>query len=134
MRALAPHPYCAHLHVVSSSPPLSGLIHVTADFLGASVLQLTDQPLISGMLVSGAGAAGMKASGSPTVIAHPHGGLTVILPVDGCHMSIHTLPERELAIVDVIAAPPHDPQRALDVITRRLTARTVRVERRIRGT
>jgi S-adenosylmethionine decarboxylase len=119
---------------VSSSPPLSGLIHVTADFLGASVLQLTDQPLISGMLVSAAGAAGMKASGSPTVITHPHGGLTVILPVDGCHMSIHTLPERELAIVDVIAAPPHDPQRALDVITRRLTARTVRVERRIRGT
>jgi S-adenosylmethionine/arginine decarboxylase-like enzyme len=109
-------------------------VHVTADFIGASVLQLTDQPLISGMLVSAAGAAGMKASGSPSVIVHPRGGLSVILPVDGCHMSIHTLPGQELAIADIIAAPPHDPQRALDVMTRRLTARTVRVERRIRGT
>jgi S-adenosylmethionine/arginine decarboxylase-like enzyme len=109
------------------------VVHVTADFLGASVLQLTDQPLISGILVSAAGAAGMKASGTPSVITHPGGGLTVILPVDGCHMSIHTLPDRELAIVDVIATSQHDPQRALDVMTRRLTARTVRVERRVRG-
>jgi S-adenosylmethionine decarboxylase len=109
-------------------------VHITADFIGASVLQLTDHPLISGMLVSAAGAAGMKASGSPSVKVHPQGGLSVFLPVDGCHMSIHTFPEQELAIVDIIAAPPHDPQRALDVMTRRLTARTVRVERRIRGT
>jgi len=76
----------------------------------------------------------MKASGAPIVITHPDGGLSVILPLDGCHMSVHTMPSRELAILDVIALAPHDPQRALDVVTRRLTAKTVRAERRIRGT
>lgn len=116
-----------------SSPATPGITHLTADFIGASALQLTDQSLISGILVSAAGAAGMKASGPPTVIAHPDGGLSVILPLDGCHMSVHTLPSRELAILDVIALTSHDPQRALDVIARRITARTVRAEQRTRG-
>ena len=113
--------------------PPSDIVHLTADFIGASVLQLTDHSLVSGILVSAAGAAGMKASGAPVVITHPGGGLSVILPLDGCHMSVHTLPERELAILDVIAVAPHDPQRALDVVSRRLTARTVRAGRHTRG-
>jgi S-adenosylmethionine/arginine decarboxylase-like enzyme len=109
------------------------IVHLTADFLGAAPWQLADQALISGMLVSAAGAAGMKASGAPTVIRHPDGGLSVILPLDGLHMSVHTMPARELAIVDVIAIAPHDPQRALDVISRRLTAKSVRAEQQRRG-
>lgn len=118
---------------MTTSPPATGIAHLTADFISAATLQLADQSLISGMLVSAAGAAGMKASGSPTVITHPDGGLSVILPLDGCHMSVHTMPARELAIVDIIAMPPLDPQRALDVITRRLPAKAVRAERRTRG-
>lgn len=117
---------------MSSSAP-GDIAHLTADFIGASSQQLGDQALISGVLVSAAGASGMKASGPPTVITHPDGGLSVILPLDGCHMSLHTMPGRELAILDIIARPPHDPQQALDVIARRITARTVRAERRTRG-
>lgn len=116
-----------------SNPASAAIVHLTADFIGASAQQLGDQSLISGILVSAAGASGMKASGSPTVIAHPDGGLSVILPLDGCHMSVHTMPSRELAILDVIALPPHDPQRALDVIARRLTARSVVTDIRTRG-
>jgi len=118
---------------VSTSPSPSEIIHLTADFIGASPQQLGDQSLISGILVSAAGASGMNASGPPTVIVHPDGGLSVILPVDGCHMSVHTMPSRELAILDVIALPPHDPRRALDVIARRITAKTVRAEQHKRG-
>ena len=88
---------------------------------------------MSGILVSAAGATGMKASGPPTVIVHPQGGLSVILPLDGCHMSVHTIPSRELAILDVIALPGHDPERAFEVIARKITARTVRTEKRTRG-
>ena len=116
-----------------SSPAPSEITHLTADFIGASAKQLTDQSLISGILVSAASASGMKASGPPSVIVHPDGGLSVILPLDGCHMSVHTMPSRELAILDVIALPPHDPRRALDVIARRITAKTVRAEQRTRG-
>ena len=118
---------------MSSSPPPPEITHLTADFIGASAQQLGDQSLISGILVSAAGASGMKASGPPTVIAHPDGGLSVILPLDGCHMSVHTMPSRELAILDVIALPPHDPRRALDVIARKLTAKSVRAEQKTRG-
>lgn len=109
------------------------VVHLTADFIGASSLHLADQALISGVLVSAAGAAGMKATGSPIVLKHPQGGLSVILPLDGCHMSLHTMPEQEVAMLDVMAAPPHDPQRALDVVRRKLESRTVRTERRERG-
>lgn len=116
-----------------SSPVPSEITHLTADFIGASPQQLVDQSLISGILVSAAGASGMNASGPPTVIVHPDGGLSVILPLDGCHMSVHTMPARELAILDVIALPPHDPRRALDVIARRITAKSVRAEQRTRG-
>jgi S-adenosylmethionine/arginine decarboxylase-like enzyme len=48
-------------------------------------------------------------------------------------MSVHTMPGRELAMLDVLASPPHDAQKALDVVARRLTARSVRTERRERG-
>jgi S-adenosylmethionine/arginine decarboxylase-like enzyme len=116
-----------------SNPASAEILHLTADFIGASAQQLGDQSLISGILVSAAGASGMKASGPPTVITHPDGGLSVILPLDGCHMSVHTMPARELAILDVIALPPHDPQRALDVIVRRLSARSIVTDTRTRG-
>lgn len=115
------------------APKPPAVIHLTADFLGASPLQLTDQSLISGLVVSAAGAAGMQSSGAPVVLKHPDGGLSVILPLDGCHCSLHTLPTQEVAILDVLARPPHDPQMALDVVVRRLQARTVSTERRERG-
>ena len=109
------------------------IVHLIADFVGVPATQLVDQSLISGVLVSAAGAAGMSSTGSPVVLKHPSGGLSVILPLDGCHMSLHTNPAGELAFLDVMASPPHDPQRALDVVMRRLTARTVHTERRERG-
>jgi S-adenosylmethionine/arginine decarboxylase-like enzyme len=109
------------------------VVHLVADFIGVPAQQLEDSSLLSGVMVSAAGAAGMSPSGSPVVLKRPEGGVSVILPVDGCHMSLHTNPARELALLDVLAAPPHDPQRALDVLIRRLAARQVRTERRERG-
>lgn len=112
-------------------PP--AIVHLTADFIGAAPPLLTDQSLISGLLVSAAGAAGMTTSGSPIILRHPDGALSVILPLDGCHMSLHTMPALELAMLDVLARPDHDTQRALDVVARRINARSVRAERRSRG-
>jgi S-adenosylmethionine/arginine decarboxylase-like enzyme len=109
------------------------VVHLTADLLGVPLPQLGDQSLISGVVVAAAGAAGMTPSGAPIVRKHPDGGVSVILPLDGCHMSIHTMPARELAMLDVLALPQHHTQRALDVVTRRLNARSVRSERRERG-
>ncbi len=112
-------------------PP--AVIHLTADLFGVSPLLLADTSLVSGVVVSAAGAAGMTATGAPVVLKHPDGGLSVILPLDGCHLSLHTMPARELALVDIMALPTHHPQRALDVVARRLTAKNQRTERRERG-
>jgi S-adenosylmethionine/arginine decarboxylase-like enzyme len=48
-------------------------------------------------------------------------------------MSLHTMPALELAMLDILARPDHDAQRALDVVARRINARSVRAERRVRG-
>lgn len=109
------------------------VVHLTADLFGVAPALLGDVSLVSGVVVSAAGAAGMKASGAPVVLHHPDGGLSVILPLDGCHLSLHTMPSRELALVDVMALPAHHAQRALDVVTRRLVAKNQRTERRERG-
>lgn len=109
------------------------VVHLTADLIGVPSVHLSDQSLVSGVMVSAAGAAGMTSSGTPVVLKHADGGLSVIMPLDGCHMSIHTNPAREFALLDVLALPHHDPQRALDVVRRRLPARTVHTERRERG-
>lgn len=113
------------------APP--AIVHLSADFFGASPVLLGDQSVLCGVLVSAAGAAGMQANGSPILLKHHDGAVSVILPIDGCHMSLHTVPERELAMLDVLARPDHDVQRALDVVVRRIAARSVRAERRERG-
>lgn len=112
-------------------PP--AVVHITADFFGVPPIRLGDHSLISGLVVAAASAAGMTSTGAPVVLRHPDGSVSVILPLDGCHMSIHTMPARQLAILDVLAIPPHDPQRALDVVAKRLQAKSVRSERRERG-
>jgi S-adenosylmethionine/arginine decarboxylase-like enzyme len=109
------------------------ITHVTADFLGVSPVKLTDTSMLSGLLVSAAGASGLSPTGSPLVRRHPDGALSVILPLDGCHMSLHTMPAHECALLDIMARAGHDPQKALDVCARRLEAREVRAERRERG-
>lgn len=113
------------------APP--AIVHLSADFFGVSPRLLGDQSALCGMLVSAAGAAGLQASGSPIVLTHHDGAVSAILPIDGCHMSLHSMPEQEVAILDVLARPGHDVQRALDVVVRRLAARAVRAERRERG-
>lgn len=88
---------------------------------------------MSVLLVAAAAAAGLNSSGPPVIRHHPAGGLSAVLPLDGWQMSVHTLPDQELAMLDILTSSPYDPQKALDVFTRRLTAREVRVERRQRG-
>jgi S-adenosylmethionine/arginine decarboxylase-like enzyme len=112
---------------------VSAVTHLTADFAGVNVKLLADPQFVSGLLVAAAGASGMTPTGNATVRQHPDGSLSVILPLDGCHMSMHTMPSRALALLDVLAIPHHDVQRALDVCTRRLAAKDVRTEIRARG-
>ena len=107
--------------------------HLTADFIGALPAQLRDASLIGGLTIAAAGAAGFSAMGAPIVRALPHDGVGAMLLLDDCHLSVHTFPDRELLLLDILTLSTHDARKALDVFTRRLTAREIRAEQRQRG-
>jgi S-adenosylmethionine/arginine decarboxylase-like enzyme len=85
------------------------------------------------LLIAGAGAAGFTAVGAPVVRSLPGDAVSAVLLLDDCHMSVHTFPSYHLLLLDILTLSSHDPQKALDVFTRRLTAREVRCEKRARG-
>ncbi len=107
--------------------------HVAADFLGVPYSQLTDAAMLSGLLIASAGAAGFSAIGAPIVRQLPSDGVAAVLLLDGCHVTVHTFPDRELLLLDILALATHEPRKALDVFARRVTARTVHSEVHDRG-
>jgi S-adenosylmethionine/arginine decarboxylase-like enzyme len=107
--------------------------HLSVDLVGALPSQLGDSALISGLLIAGAGAAGFTAVGAPVVRKLPGDAVSAVLLLDDCHMSAHTFPSRQLMLLDILTLSDHDPQKALDVFARRVTAREVRCEKRARG-
>ncbi|HEX5830107.1 MAG TPA: S-adenosylmethionine decarboxylase [Gemmatimonadaceae bacterium] len=110
-----------------------GFTHYSTDFVGATPAQLRDETLLSGLLIAAAGAAGFSAIGTPHIHRLPHDGISGWLPLDDCHIAVHAFPREELLLLDVLSSAAHDGRKAVDVFTRRLTAREVRSERRTRG-
>ena len=105
---------------------------MTADFVGVPAEQLRDSAMLGGLLIAAAGAAGFGSIGLPTVRERGET-LGAIILLDGCHVSAHAYAQRGLLLFDALAPTQQDAKRALDVFTRRLTAREVRVDVRTRG-
>ena len=110
-----------------------GFSHLVADFIGVPAPQLRDGTLLRGLLIAAAGAAGFSAPEAPLVRQLPSDGLACLLLLDGCHISVHTFPERQVMLLDVLALATHDPRKALDVFARRVEATEIRSETRSRG-
>jgi S-adenosylmethionine/arginine decarboxylase-like enzyme len=89
--------------------------------------------LLSGLVIAAATAGGLGAAELPMVRVLPGGGLTVVLLQEHCHTILHTLPARELLLVDILAPAARDSQKALDVFARRLTASRIDSEVHVRG-
>lgn len=106
--------------------------HLTAEFVGVPLEQLRDAPLLGGLLIAAASAAGFSLSGVPIVREYPAGVSAVVLLEQG-HLSVHALLDRQTLLFDAIAPASHDFRKALDVLSRRLTAREVRTDTRGRG-
>jgi S-adenosylmethionine decarboxylase len=109
------------------------LTHVSANLSGVASGPLRDAPLLSGLLIAAAGAAGLTAVGAPLVRVAPAGGVSAVLLLDPCHVSIHSFPDRGLALVDVLARDAAGANKALDVFVRRLTPTAVGSDVRARG-
>ena len=107
--------------------------HVSADLSGVGSGPLRDERLLCGLLIAAAGAAGLSTVGTPVVRVAPAGGISALLLLDPCHVSLHTLPDRGLVLVDVLARDPAGAAKALDVFVRRLAPAAVASETRTRG-
>jgi S-adenosylmethionine decarboxylase len=109
------------------------LAHVSADLAGVGSGALRDAPLLSGLLIAAASAAGLNAVAAPVVRTGSGGGVSAILLLDPCHVSVHSLPDRGLALVDILARDAGHATMALDVFVRRLVPANVKSETRMRG-
>ncbi len=121
---------------VKTHPPAHGpppLVHRTADFRGVTLPILRDGAALSGLLLSAAGAAGLSTAEPPLVRELPRDGLAVLLLLDLGHLSVHTIPARETLLLDLLVAAGRDPQKAIDVFTRKLGASEARSGRSERG-
>jgi S-adenosylmethionine decarboxylase len=115
---------------VTASDPFT---HVSANLSGVASGPLRDAPLLSGLLIAAAGAAGLTAVGAPLIRVAPTGGVSAVLLLDPCHVSIHSFPDRGLALVDVLARDAAGAGKALDVFVRRLAPTAVGSDVKARG-
>lgn len=111
-------------------PPL---VHRAADFRGVTSPLLRDGAALSGLLLSAAGAAGLTTVEPPLVRDLPRDGLVVLLLLDVGHAIVHTVPSRELILLDLLVTSTRDPQKAVDVFVRKLGANESRGSRFDRG-
>jgi S-adenosylmethionine/arginine decarboxylase-like enzyme len=107
--------------------------HLTAEFVGVAADQLRDAAMLGGLLIAAASAGGFSPIGVPIVRTKPLGGLSAVLLLEGAHLAIHTLPDRQTLLFDVVAPASHDFRKVLEVLARRLPAREIKQDTRTRG-
>jgi S-adenosylmethionine/arginine decarboxylase-like enzyme len=107
--------------------------HLTAEFIGVSSEQLRDAALLGGLLIAAANAAGFSPIGVPTVRKHVGDGVSAMLLLMGAHIVLHSIPERQTLLFDVVGPASHDFRKAVDVFARRLSARDIKSDTRGRG-
>ena len=122
-------PYSRHV-AVAASP----FTHLFADFSDVPAAQLRDASLVTGLLIAAASAAGFTAHAAPVVRTLPDLGVSALYALEGCHITVHTFPERGLLLLDVLAPTSHaDAQRAIDVFARRVGTHGARAGQQARG-
>jgi S-adenosylmethionine/arginine decarboxylase-like enzyme len=107
--------------------------HLTAEFIGVLGEQLRDAALLSGLLIAAANAAGFSTIGVPAVRKQPGDGVSAMLLLAGAHISLHSIPERQTLLFDIVGPASHDFRKAMDVFARRLSARDIKSDTRGRG-
>ncbi len=118
---------------MTDSRSTSPVVHRTAEFQGVAPALLRDGAALSGLLLSAAGAAGFTTAEPPIVKSLPRDGLAVILLLDLGHVTVHTIPAHELLLLDLLVPAGRDPEKAVDVFTRKFAIREARNGRRERG-
>jgi S-adenosylmethionine/arginine decarboxylase-like enzyme len=105
---------------------------LSAELSGITAEQLRDAAMLSGLMIAAASAAGCSPLGIPIVRDRPTG-VSAVLLMESAHIVIHTIPDRQTLLFDALAPGSHDFRKALEVFSRRLSARDVKTDTRARG-
>ncbi len=116
-----------------SGRPKPAYAHLTAEFVDVPAPQLGDVALLGGLLVAAASAAGLGGMHPPILRERGDGEISAVLLLDAAHITVHTLPGQRVLLFDVLAPTSHDFRKALEVFARRLTAREIHSDTRMRG-
>lgn len=95
--------------------------HTITDLGGITAPALADDNALAALTIAAAGAIGLTAHGPPIARTGPQG-ITVGLLGHGGHIILHARPAGGACLVDVLTSGTTTPQRAVDVIARRLGA------------
>lgn len=106
--------------------------HVFADLSGIPGPRLADARDLGALLLAAANAAGLHPVAPPLLQTGPDA-TTAVLACRGGHVALHAVPDAGVCFADLATVATANPQRGLDVIIRRLAARTVRTDARRRG-
>jgi S-adenosylmethionine/arginine decarboxylase-like enzyme len=93
--------------------------HTITDLGGITAPTLADEHALAALTIAAAGAIGLTAHGPPVARLGPQG-ITVGLLGHGGHIILHARPSGGACLVDVLTSGATSPQRAVDVIARRL--------------
>jgi S-adenosylmethionine/arginine decarboxylase-like enzyme len=80
---------------------------------------LRDGTSLAGLMLSAAGASGLTTTEAPIVRSLTREGLAAILLLDAGHVAVHTFPDRELVVLDLLVPAGRDPQKCVDVFARK---------------
>ena len=98
--------------------------HRVAELAGIDAAILRDGPGLSALVVAAAGAVGIAAVSPPLVRQSPGGFAVGLICAEG-HITLHTVPDHGICLVDILGRAPATPERGVDVIARKLAARSV---------
>jgi S-adenosylmethionine/arginine decarboxylase-like enzyme len=93
--------------------------HTITDLSGITAPTLADEQALAALTIAAAGAIGLTAHGPPITRTGPQG-IAIGLLGHGGHIILHARPSGGACLVDVLTPGATSPQRAVEVIARRL--------------
>jgi S-adenosylmethionine decarboxylase proenzyme len=107
--------------------------HIALELWGVEAAVLNDAEVLVATLKEAAVQAKCEVLGELRHQFVPHGATAMVL-LSTSHLSIHTWPEHNYALVDLLTCGESLPDVAVDVLLQRLRPRRYSVEKRVRGT
>lgn len=98
----------------------ASFVHHHTELTALGGPKLADPDALAGLVIAAASAVGLQGHGPPVARSGPRG-VAVVLVGHGGHLALHTIPDEGRAILDLVVPAPATPQRAVEIITRRLT-------------